>query len=80
MTQLADKRRATRLMKDARTQALDLIDADEYAAKHIAMRSFVFVEEAARLSGRDYAPAEAARVLARFRDRWAELATVTEAD
>jgi len=74
MTDTADRRRAGRLMKDARAQALALIDEDVYAAKHIAMRSYVFIEEAARLSPKDYPAAEVARVLARFRDRWAQLA------
>ena len=64
-------------MKDALAQAGALIDQDEYAAKHIAMRSFVFVEEAARLSPKEYKRAEVERVLARFHDRCAQLALVT---
>ena len=75
MTQLTqDRRRATRLMNDARTQALALIDADMYAAPSIAVRSFVFIEEAARLSPKDYQDAEVERVLVRFRDAVARLA------
>lgn len=79
MTATPDRRRAGRLMHDARTQALALIDADEYAAPSIAVRSFVFIEEAARLSPKEYQAAEAERVLTRFRDTVARLA-VTEAD
>ena len=83
MTELADKRRANGLMKTAREQALDLINEDEWAYREIAVRTYVFVEEGARLihrSSRDYAPAESARVLARFLDRLAELTAVIEVD
>jgi hypothetical protein len=80
MTDLADKRRANRLMKDARTLALHLIDADVWAVPQIVLRTYPFVEWAADLTPKDYAPAEAARVLARFRSKFAELATVTEVD
>jgi len=74
VTTTADKRRATRLMKDARIMALALIDEDVYAARHIAYLTVPFVLEAARVTPRDYAAAEVERVLAGVRDRVARFA------
>jgi hypothetical protein len=80
MTDLADKRRANGLMKTALAQATALREAKGYTALERAARQTVFVEEYARLTPRYYPPAEAALVVARFWNRWAELATVTEVD
>lgn len=59
----ADRRRAGRLMKDAKAQALELLNHPELTARQRAMRSFVFVEEVARLTPKAYSAAEKQRVL-----------------
>lgn len=79
MTTAHDHQRAGRLMVDARTQALALIRQRKHPVSSIALRSFVFVEEAARLWPKEYSAAEKQRVLARFHATAAQLA-VTEAD
>ena len=58
-----DGRRAGRLMKDARTQALDLLNHPYLTPRQRAMRALVFVEEAARLTPKEYSGAEKQHVL-----------------
>jgi len=80
VTTTADKRRAGRLMKDARIMAMELIEDDVYASIYIAALTFPFVLEAARKHPRDYAAGEKARVVDRYRDMFRQLAAVTGGD
>lgn len=74
MTTADDHRHAGRLMVNARTQALALLNHTELDARSRAVRSLVFIEEAARLWPKRYSDAEARRVVARFEAACAQLA------
>lgn len=74
MTAADDHRRAGRLMKEARSLALDLIDEDVWATAEIVVRTYPLVEYAAKLWPKHYSAAETRRVLAGVDARCAQLA------
>jgi hypothetical protein len=67
-----DKRRAGRLMTDARTVTLERIQSGD-PAPVVAAVAFGFVAEAARSNPREYTVGEAAEVRSRFEQRLREL-------
>ena len=58
-----DRRRAGRLMQDARAQSVALLNHPELTPRQRAMRTIVFLEEAARLSPKRFSDAEKRHVL-----------------
>jgi hypothetical protein len=67
-----DKRRAGRLLADARTATLERIQSGD-PAPVVAAVAFGFVAEAARSNPREYTAGEAAQVRSRFEQRLREL-------